>query len=99
MIRAQPQQNYGRRLIAKRPTMISLKINGVERSLERPTPLPRFLEEQNLHTRLIAVEHNGHIIPRDRFNDVVLQEGDTVEIVHMMAGGSISSDWGSRAAA
>jgi hypothetical protein len=30
---------------------------------------------------------------------VVLQEGDTVEIVHMMAGGSISSDWGSRAAA
>jgi sulfur carrier protein len=35
----------------------------------------------------VAVEHNLEIIKRQRFPDVVVNEGDSVEIVNFVGGG------------
>jgi sulfur carrier protein len=67
--------------------MISLKINGKEVELERPTPLLDYLEKLGVNARTVAVEHNGEIIPRTSFTRVTLREGDRVEIVRMVGGG------------
>jgi sulfur carrier protein len=37
---------------------------------------------------LVAVEHNGDIVKRDRFGEVLLADGDRLEIIHMVGGGA-----------
>ena len=36
---------------------------------------------------MVVVERNGEIVARDRLAETPVQEGDTLEIVQMMAGG------------
>ena len=66
---------------------ISLVLNGKPRSLVSETPLPQLLEELGIDRRLVAVAHNGDVIPRDQYESVVLHDGDRVEIVRMVGGG------------
>jgi len=68
--------------------MIRLQVNGKQVELEAPTPLVLYIETLGVNPRTVAVEHNGEIIQRERFASVVLGEGDRVEIVRMVAGGS-----------
>lgn len=67
--------------------MIELTVNGEKRSLPTPTPLVMFLQQHNLHEKMVVVEHNFEIVPRDRYASIMLNAGDTLEIVQMMAGG------------
>jgi thiamine biosynthesis protein ThiS len=66
---------------------ISLVLNGKQRSLASETPLPQLLEQLGIDRRLVAVAHNGDVIPRDQYESVVLHDGDRVEIVRMVGGG------------
>ncbi|HWP28152.1 MAG TPA: sulfur carrier protein ThiS [Chloroflexota bacterium] len=68
--------------------MITLTVNGKPREIPEPMTLLRFLQAHNIDPRLIAVEHNGEIVRRDRYAEVVLQAGDRLEIVHMVGGGA-----------
>jgi thiamine biosynthesis protein ThiS len=36
---------------------------------------------------MVVVEHNYEIVPRERYDEIVLREGDNLEIVQMVAGG------------
>ena len=36
----------------------------------------------------VAVELNRDIVPRDRWSDTILNEGDKLEVVHFVGGGS-----------
>ncbi|HEX5322379.1 MAG TPA: sulfur carrier protein ThiS [Capsulimonadaceae bacterium] len=67
--------------------MMCLTINGDEREIEQAVTIAQFLAAHNLHERMVVVEHNGEIIPRQKYAEVMLQEGDKLEIVQMMAGG------------
>lgn len=68
--------------------MIRLKINGRQVELEKPTPLLAYLETLGVSHRAVAVEHNGVILERDRYLATTLEDGDTVEIVRMVGGGT-----------
>ncbi len=68
--------------------MVALIVNGKRREIAEPMPLLAFLEAHNVNPRLIAVEYNGEIIRRERYGEVVLNEGDKLEIVHMVGGGA-----------
>lgn len=67
--------------------MIELTVNGDQRQIEEPMTISQFLATHNLHERMVVVEHNGEIVPRAKYRDVVLRGGDRLEIVQMMAGG------------
>lgn len=67
--------------------MIELQINGKRVELEEATPLLAYLSQLGVDSRAVAVEHNGEIIERDRFQSTTLREGDVVEIVRMVGGG------------
>lgn len=67
--------------------MIALRINGKQVDLEEPTRLLDYLTTLGVDPRAIAVEHNGEIVQRDRYAEVVLRAGDVVEIVRMVGGG------------
>jgi thiamine biosynthesis protein ThiS len=66
---------------------ISLTLNGKPRNLPGETPLLDLLAELGVDVRLIAVAHNGDVVPRDTYERVVLRDGDSIEVVRMVGGG------------
>ena len=70
------------------PAGIRIAVNGEERKLPAGTALSDFLAENNVPTRFIAVAVNREVIRRDDHQHVILREGDVVEIVRMVGGGS-----------
>ena len=67
--------------------MITLTINGKRRELEGPTSLVDFLQSIGVNLQFIAVAHNGEVVDRESFPQIVLDEGDEVEVVRPVGGG------------
>jgi len=67
---------------------MKLVINGEERSLEGPLTLTGLLTRLDMKSDRVAVELNLDIVPRDQWTTTNLVEGDRLEIVHFVGGGS-----------
>ena len=67
--------------------MIALTINGRDIQLAKPMTIRELLASKGLHEKIVVVEHNREIVPRERYDDVVVSADDDLEIVQMMAGG------------
>jgi len=68
--------------------VIALKINGKPVLLDGPTSVLAYLKRLGVSPRSVAVEHNGAIIERDAYESTTLNDGDVLEIVRMVGGGS-----------
>lgn len=66
---------------------MTITANGNKFDLEPGTPLPAFLESINLTVGLVIVERNKQALSPSETADVVLEDGDTLEIVKIVAGG------------
>lgn len=66
---------------------ITATINGKPVELVEGTTVSVFLAGRELHERLVVVERNGVILKRATFPEVVIEEGDLLEIVHFVGGG------------
>jgi len=62
-------------------------INGETRAVADGSTLADFLTSVNLPSRVVVVERNGEIVPREKYEETQLAAGDVLEIVQMMAGG------------
>ncbi len=71
---------------------MNLHINGEERSFANPAPaaftLAALIESLAMKPDRVAVELNRDIVPRDRWPQTHLKDGDHLEIVHFVGGGS-----------
>jgi len=67
---------------------ITLQVNGETRTCAPQTQLPQLLEQLGLNPRLVAVEYNGEILHRQYWSQTQIQEGDKLEIVTIVGGGS-----------
>lgn len=63
-----------------------IKINGENLNTDRK-PLVEYLMENNYNQQRIAVEVNGNIVPKSKYDEVILSSGDIVEIVSFVGGG------------
>lgn len=70
---------------------ISLTVNGDSRRTEAAT-IAALVRELGLNPQKVAVEHNGEIAPRSSLDMVALTDGDRLEIVHFVGGGSGRGD-------
>jgi thiamine biosynthesis protein ThiS len=66
---------------------IRLQINGEDRDAEEATSVASLLESLDLAGERVAVEYNRRVLARDEFTQVLLGEGDQLEIVHFVGGG------------
>lgn len=65
-----------------------VSINGVRRPLPHPhATLADVVCALGLQGKRIAVERNGEIVPKSRYADTPLTEGDRLEIVGAVGGG------------
>ena len=65
---------------------MTLTVNGEARETDAAT-VQEFLASRGLHARMVVVEQNEEIVPRERYAETPLTAGDRLEIVQMMAGG------------
>lgn len=61
-------------------------ING-EKIEKEEIQLSSYLEENKINPQRIAVELNGEILPKSKYGDTVLKDGDIIEIVNFVGGG------------
>lgn len=61
-------------------------INGETFPVEGKT-LSEFLLWAHYDTKRIAVERNGEIVSKSKFDETVLKDGDHIEIVRFVGGG------------
>ena len=66
---------------------MKLQINGAEREFASPLSLASLLEQLGMKQDRVAVERNHDIVPRDRWSQTTLSDGDRLEIVHFVGGG------------
>ena len=66
---------------------MKLIINGTERELSNLTTLSSLVEQLGMKPDRVAIELNRDIVPRDRWNETNLSDGDRLEIVHFVGGG------------
>lgn len=64
-----------------------MKVNGEEIILNEPCTVAQFLQQRNYPLGQVAVELNGDIVPKVQYQDVILKDGDTVEVVSFVGGG------------
>jgi thiamine biosynthesis protein ThiS len=66
--------------------MISITLNGEPRRIA-PGSIAALVESLGLPVAKVAVERNLEIVPRSTLGDVMLCDGDSLEIVHFVGGG------------
>ena len=70
---------------------MKLQINGEDRAFADPAPpaaftLTALVEALDMKSDRVAVELNRDIVPRDRWSQTLLKNGDRLEIVHFVRG-------------
>jgi sulfur carrier protein len=65
---------------------MKLTINGQAHDYS-PLTLANLIEQLGMKQDRVAVELNRDIVPRDRWTETHLAEGDQLEIVHFVGGG------------
>ena len=66
---------------------ISVIINGKSDNIPEGTSLLTLLDNLDIDPGRVAVEHNMEIVNKNDFNDTVLKENDTLEIITFVGGG------------
>jgi len=66
---------------------MNLTINGEERILSAGT-VSALVEQLGMKSDRVAIELNREIVPRERWAETALQDGDRLEIVHFVGGGT-----------
>jgi sulfur carrier protein len=68
--------------------MMRVTVNGAERELATPAAsVADLVREMGLEGKRIAVERNGAIVPKSRYGETRLADGDRLEIVGAVGGG------------
>jgi sulfur carrier protein len=67
---------------------MQLTINGETRSIEPPLTLAALIEQLGFKLDRVAVEYNRAILPRAKWLETSLAEGDRLEIVQFVGGGA-----------
>ncbi|MBQ2896681.1 MAG: sulfur carrier protein ThiS [Oscillospiraceae bacterium] len=63
-----------------------VRVNGVEWDVAGKT-LAEFLAVTDYDPRRVAVERNGDIVFKSQYDDTVLEDGDSLEVVSFVGGG------------
>jgi len=66
---------------------LSIRVNGEHRRVRAGLSLAGLANELGLDPAKVAVERNLEVVPRSTLDDVAVEDGDELEIVHFVGGG------------
>jgi sulfur carrier protein len=67
--------------------VIKISLNGEARDVSGEVTVDQLLDTFSFSKKRIAVEHNGHVIPRTDWPTTVVRDADNIEVVHFVGGG------------
>lgn len=70
---------------------MQIQINGEARNFDGPLTVNSMLRSLGFDPRKIAVERNLEIVPKGAYDGTPVEDGDRLEIVHFIGGGSAAS--------
>jgi thiazole synthase len=70
---------------------VSIHVNGEHRRVFAGLTLAQLAEELGLLAEKVAVERNLEVVPRSTLTQVLVEDGDEIEIVHFVGGGDHAS--------
>ena len=65
-----------------------ITVNGENRELEKPVTVTEYVQQCNNVPAQVVVELNEEINKREIWGETLLKDGDVVEILQFMGGGS-----------
>src|SRR6266446_2986330 len=71
---------------------IEIRLNGETHELPAPLSIRQLLEHFDLPKERVAVERNRTIVPKPQWENVAVAQGDELEVVHFVGGGSGTDD-------
>ncbi|MFZ5617108.1 MAG: sulfur carrier protein ThiS [Pseudomonadota bacterium] len=69
------------------PEPMELTINGERRRVDGAATVRSLIEALGLDPRKLAIERNREIVPKSRYAETALADGDALEIVCFVGGG------------
>ncbi|OFW06114.1 MAG: thiamine biosynthesis protein ThiS [Acidobacteria bacterium RIFCSPLOWO2_02_FULL_67_36] len=67
---------------------MTIRLNGEPFEIAGPVSISTLLAELKIDPRQVAVERNLAVIKRDRYETTMIGEGDEIEVVKFVGGGS-----------
>jgi len=67
-------------------------LNGEKKEVPEGLTITGLLEFLKIQPERVAVELNLNVVKRDRYGTTPVKEGDSIEVVSFMAGGSLSAN-------
>ena len=67
--------------------MIRVTINGEEQEFPDAMLLPEYVSSLGVNPKMIAIAYNGEVLRRDQWAEVILTDGDSLEVVRAVGGG------------
>jgi sulfur carrier protein len=64
-----------------------LTVNGKETIVDQALTIYCFLEQKGIIPASVVVEYNREIPEREKWKDILLKDGDELEIIKFMGGG------------
>ena len=86
-VRSEAAYRHGAATATPYGFLVQITLNGERFELDQPVSVADLLTRLDIDPRRVAVEHNLAILKRQRFPEVLVHEGDTVEIVNFVGGG------------
>lgn len=63
-------------------------LNGEQKEFSAGITVEALLDKLGIQKEHVAVEINLHIVPKSRFSEAILENGDILEIVSFVGGGA-----------
>ena len=67
---------------------MTIILNGDPIDVAGPLTVSALLDQLGVDSRRVAIEHNLNVIKRASYDSTQIQEGDQIEIVNFVGGGS-----------
>jgi len=64
-----------------------IKINGKNETIDKVTNILELIKDKGLSYEKIVVEHNFSFLPKEKWQNIILQESDNLEILSFVGGG------------
>ncbi|BBE19868.1 sulfur carrier protein ThiS [Aquipluma nitroreducens] len=69
--------------------MAKIQVNGNEQEVEVPISLIELIKKNDVaQPEMVSIQVNGEFLPRENFNSTLIYDGDEVDFLYFMGGGS-----------
>jgi thiamine biosynthesis protein ThiS len=75
-------------LVSEAPGKLQIHVNGESKEVSEDTSLSDLITRLQLPVQRIAMELNKEVVRRSQWETTILKDGDQLEIVHFVGGGS-----------